>query len=207
MIEWINNNNGFVMAIITLIYVIATIMICVFNGKSAKASREQITASQKQQQQNAGLQLYSMRSNVIHKVVHREFNEVFWDIPILFTSPLFDEFSNVAFDQGALEKLEAAIKAFETDLGIILPQQRAESYIQMIHSARLIRNYDRITELLKVSISGASQPEKGFPSIEEYVENVKRADELNSKIGAANFLLIQKMRNYVKDSIQLKQGE
>ena len=104
MIEWINDNSGFVMAIITFIYVVATIMICVFNGKSAKASREQISASQKQQKQNAGLQLYSMRSDVIHKVAARRFNEVFWDIPILFSTQLFDEFSNVALEQGEFEK-------------------------------------------------------------------------------------------------------
>ncbi len=207
MIEWINDNSGFVMAIITFIYVVATIWICIFNGKSAKASREQIFAAQKQQMQNAGLQLYSMRSDVIHKVAKRNFNEVFWDIPILFNSPLFDEFSNVAFEQGELEKIEAGIKAFEIDMGIILPQQRAESYLLMVRSARTIRDYDRITELLKESLSVLSQPEKGNQSIEEYVENVKRADELDGKISAKNFLLIQKMRDFVRDSIQLQQGE
>lgn len=207
MIEWINDNSGFVMAIITFIYVVATIMICVFNGKSAKASREQVSASQKQQKQNTGLQLYSIRSDVIHKVAARQFNDVFWDIPILFSSQLFDEFSNVALEQGEFEKIEAGIKAFEIDLGILLPQQRAESNLLMVHSARVLKDYDRITELLRESISGMSQPEKGYPSIEEYVENVKRADELDSKIGAKNFLLIQKMRDFVRNSIQLQQGE
>ncbi len=207
MIEWINDNNGFVMAVITIIYVVATIIICVFNGRSAKASREQITASQRQQMQNAGIQLYSMRSGVIHKVADRQFNEVFWDIPVLFSSQLFDEFSNIALIQGKLEKVEAAIKAFEIDWKILLPQQRAESYLLMVHSARALKDYDRITELLRESISGMSQPEKGYPSIEEYVENIKQADELNSKIGAMNFILIQKMRDIVKNSIQLQQGE
>ena len=67
-IAWINENNGSLMVIITFAYVIATVFICIFNAKSAKASRDQIAASQKQQQQNAGLQLYSMRREVISKI-------------------------------------------------------------------------------------------------------------------------------------------
>ena len=40
-IEWLNENNGFIMALLTLVYVIATIFICIFNYKSAKATKEQ----------------------------------------------------------------------------------------------------------------------------------------------------------------------
>ncbi len=47
VIAWINENNGFLMVIITFAYVIATVFICIFNAKSAKASRDQIAASQK----------------------------------------------------------------------------------------------------------------------------------------------------------------
>ena len=60
MIAWMNNNEGFLMVIITFVYVVATIFICVFNGRSAKASRDQILASQKQQAQNMGLQLLKL---------------------------------------------------------------------------------------------------------------------------------------------------
>lgn len=40
--------TDWLMVIITTVYVIATIVICVFNGKSAKASREQAEISKKQ---------------------------------------------------------------------------------------------------------------------------------------------------------------
>ena len=33
---------------ITLVYVVATIFICIFNGRSAKATREQVAESQRQ---------------------------------------------------------------------------------------------------------------------------------------------------------------
>lgn len=48
IIEWINDNNGFIMGLLTLVYVIATILICFFNYKSAKATKEQIKEAQAQ---------------------------------------------------------------------------------------------------------------------------------------------------------------
>lgn len=47
VITWLNDNNGFVMAILTFVYVVATILICVFNYKSAKATNEQTKESYK----------------------------------------------------------------------------------------------------------------------------------------------------------------
>lgn len=48
MIAWLNSNDGFAMAVLTFVYVIATIFICVFNGKSASVTRKQIEESQRQ---------------------------------------------------------------------------------------------------------------------------------------------------------------
>ncbi len=48
IIEWLNVNNGFVMALLTLVYVVATVFICCFNHKSAKAAQEQTCEAQKQ---------------------------------------------------------------------------------------------------------------------------------------------------------------
>lgn len=52
MIAWMNSNNGFVMAVLTFVYVIATIFICVFNGKSASATRRQTEEAQRQFEEN-----------------------------------------------------------------------------------------------------------------------------------------------------------
>lgn len=40
--------TDWLMVIITFVYVVATIMICIFNGRSAKATREQVLESQRQ---------------------------------------------------------------------------------------------------------------------------------------------------------------
>ena len=47
-ISWLNENSGVVMAILTLVYVVATILICIFNAKSAKATKEQTLESIRQ---------------------------------------------------------------------------------------------------------------------------------------------------------------
>ena len=48
IIDWLNANNGALMAVLTFVYVIATILICVFNYKSASATRKQTEESQRQ---------------------------------------------------------------------------------------------------------------------------------------------------------------
>lgn len=52
LIAWMNSNNGFVMAVLTFVYVIATIFICIFNGKSASATRRQTEEAQRQFEEN-----------------------------------------------------------------------------------------------------------------------------------------------------------
>lgn len=61
MVKWLNDNNGFVMALLTFIYVIATILICKFNYKSAKATNEQTSEMQKQFRENS-------RARIIPKI-------------------------------------------------------------------------------------------------------------------------------------------
>ena len=62
-----NENDGFLMCVITAVYVIATVVIMVFNIISANAAKgqaktatKQIEEMKKQQQQNAGISLYAI---------------------------------------------------------------------------------------------------------------------------------------------------
>lgn len=48
IIDWLNNNSGFIMALLTLVYVVATIFICIFNYKSSKATKDQTNESYRQ---------------------------------------------------------------------------------------------------------------------------------------------------------------
>lgn len=64
IINWLNCNNGAVMAILTFVYVVATILICSCNHKSAVATQQQTAESQRQfEEQN--------RAHIIPKFDHR----------------------------------------------------------------------------------------------------------------------------------------
>lgn len=62
VIKWLNDNNGFVMALLTFVYVIATILICIFNYKSAKATKEQTKESYNQFIENS-------RARIVPKII------------------------------------------------------------------------------------------------------------------------------------------
>lgn len=86
------SKSDILMVIITCIYVVATIVICVFNGRSAKAAKEQLEAakneleeSRKQHRQNAGIQLYTIRKNFITQFKEKNYNDMVWDASILFS--------------------------------------------------------------------------------------------------------------------------
>lgn len=65
IINWMNDNNGFVMAVLTFVYVIATIFICIFNGRSASATKRQTEEAQRQFEE-------SNRAHVIPRFVTLE---------------------------------------------------------------------------------------------------------------------------------------
>jgi len=60
------NLSEWILVGITAIYVIATILICVFNYRSAKAATAQVTEMKNIQQQNADIQLFEKRHEVYY---------------------------------------------------------------------------------------------------------------------------------------------
>ena len=201
MLSWMNENSGALLVIVTLVYVIATIFICVSNRKSAKASRDQIIVSQKQQIQNTGLQLYSMRKEIVNKVAKHQYNEVFWDLPLLFNKELSDEFQIIAYAAGRLEELGTQIHMFEEELEILFPKQK-ESIDTQIVIAKTNRNYNDLRDYIIHILCEATKKDKVIDSIDEYVENLKQSDDLKKSVDAKTFILIQNLREFIQKSIK-----
>ena len=65
MICWLNNNDGFVMGLLTFIYVVATIVICIFNGISNKNINKQLKESREQFKE-------SCRGHIVPKIISLE---------------------------------------------------------------------------------------------------------------------------------------
>lgn len=201
MIAWMNENSGFLMVTITFIYVVATALICVFNWKSAKASRDQIISSQKQQEQNAGLQLYSMRKEIINKIAKHQYNEVFWDVPLLFDTKLSDEFAKIAYDAGRLEKLDLSIHVFEEELRMLFPQKKEVINSQIV-LAKTNKDYDALGGYTKSILKDTTNYEKVSNSIDDYIKNLEDADNIRGLVDGNTFLLIQKLRDFIRNSIK-----
>lgn len=204
MIQWIADNNEVLMVAITFVYVVATIFICIFNAKSAKASKEQIIASQKQQEQNAGLQLYSMRKEIISKIGKHQFDEVFWDVSLLFDDELFKKFSNVGHVNVQLEKLKIEIDWFEKELDIILPENNKTIIFSKITIAKTQKEFDGLESSIKEMLSGKNNNVITFDDVSNYVENLKKVDDLQRIVDANALRLVLELRDFAKKSIQLK---
>lgn len=68
LVEWCNNNQGFLMAFLTLIYVIATIFILIANSKSTRIMRDNLMLTDKIQKENIKMALYTKRLDSFDKL-------------------------------------------------------------------------------------------------------------------------------------------
>lgn len=202
LIIWMNENEGSLMVIITLAYVVATFFICKFNWMSAKASRDQIVASQKQQEQNSGLQLYSIRSSIISRIWKYQFEEVFWDVHMLFDKKISDEFDALFEEHQKLNKPRNEIKSFEEELDILLPKRIQLSVASQIANAKVNKNYDELEKVLKkifTDINNNQIPE----SIKNYIDNLIMIDKIQKSIDDKLLQLTLEMRKFTQRSIMM----
>ena len=195
IIQWMNKNDGFLMVIVTVLYVIATVMICFFNAKSAKASRQQIIEAQKQQQQNMGLQLYGMRKEIITKLSEKKINEIYWDVPLLYDQEIVDDFLGLAFKAGVEEK---HIERFESDLVLLFPftkgiSEKRKKYIE--------NNDQKEFEELIMAVRQRCQQKEAIKQIDQYNNMIQTAQDKYKEISTRILNLILKMQKYLKDSI------
>lgn len=64
MFSWMNDNQGAIMGILTLVYVVATLAICYYNNKSARVATQQLEAMKDSQIQNIRLSLFDRRFEI-----------------------------------------------------------------------------------------------------------------------------------------------
>ena len=111
-----NISTDWLMVIITGIYAIVTIAICIANFISANVARNQIKESFRQQKQNSGIQLYFLRKNAIELVKDGNYNEVYWDISILFDEVICKEYYSLTSYVAKLISVQNKIDAFKKHL-------------------------------------------------------------------------------------------
>ena len=210
IIKWMNCNDGFLMAVITFVYVIATIFISIFNGKSAKASRAQIVEAQKQQKQNAGLQLYTLRKAVMEKIILRQVYQVYVDMSLLFPTDLFNEYKSIIEKQDLLKEVQQEVKSFEADLNdheftVSLATNRNDvAQLQtQISEAKKANNYEILKQHI-FDLIALRKPKKDITEqyIDQYISLISKEKELDAQITKEIAVLFAKMQSYVEKSIK-----
>ena len=205
MIAWMNENSGALMVVITFIYVVATVLICIFNWKSAKTSREQISTSQIQQEQNVGLQLYSMRKEVVNKIANQKYNDVKWDVSLLFDHKIFDEFKSIVSEAEILSDMEMEVQLFEDELKILF-SNRKEIIDSKIVLTKINKEYNELKEFIIRILNEESKKEPVINSVDEYIEKLKQIDELRRAVNEKTRLFIQKLRCHIRNSIKIEKA-
>ena len=132
----------------------------------------------------------------------KQYNEVFWDIPLLFNDEINDDFQKVAYKAGRIENLQKSIDQFEGELKIIAGE-KASNHVKQIREG--LKTFDDITPLHEYLIGilhykGTHANAK--EQIDEYIEHVSEMRVLEAKRGIETTQLISKLRDYIKKSIQ-----
>ena len=204
--------TDWIMVAITAVYVIATIIICYFNGKSASAAckqikeaQDQLKESQHQQQQNVGIQLYQLRKDVIQKLLRKEYNEIYWDIPLLFDDSIFNEFDSLISKVQKLNIIHNYMDFFEYHLKIDLGQDVFEQFQKLEDDANQINSPDvSVEELYKFCdqymFTQYYEPEQKLITF-DYRKLSEEANSLNSYVQAKRTSLFKKMQDFIKKSI------
>lgn len=204
--------TDWIMVVITAVYVIATIFICYFNGKSASAAcnqikeaQEQLKESQHQQQQNTGIQLYQLRKDVIQKLSKEEYNEIYWDISLLFDDSIFNEFVSLTTKVQKLNMIQTYMSVFENHLKVELGQNVFAKFQQL--KADLNRQditVASVEELYRFcdqyTFKQYFEPDNEIKTF-DYRELSKEAIQLHSFVQAKHMDLFMKMQNFIKKSI------
>lgn len=90
--DYLNINEGALMVIITFVYVLATIGIFIYNGRSAKATREQVLESQRQFEESKRLE-YRPYLDIATVEDSFEYNLFDSDIQLLLGNRYAEEFT------------------------------------------------------------------------------------------------------------------
>lgn len=213
-INWMNENDGFLMCVITAVYVIATVVIMVFNIISANAAKDQaktatkqIEEMKKQQQQNAGISLYAIRKSVLTGFSEKRYDSVYWDAVILFSSNVADEIQNTSVFYEAYKKQKWLMEEYENGMKTELPNRYDEYKYKLSLIAehpddeKLRNDLYSLCDNYNPVYKGPLSESESILNYRVLIKNLERARHKYELKQAKTFILI---KNELKQSIELK---
>lgn len=201
--------TDWLMVIITGIYVVATIFICVFNYRSANASKEQLHEMKKQQEQNIGIQLYEKRKEVISNFNADNYNKYYWDIMILFPSEIFDDFVNLGFIRQKINDFENRKNYFEShlrdyDIEAFEKYKDLEQYYNKDGRDEYKSEIERFLKLCdEYSFAQFYEPENQIVNFDMRII-LKNIDDKTKELSNKEATFSLKLKKFLKESISAK---
>lgn len=119
VIQWIDSNDGFVMCMLTAIYVLVTILIFFSNNKSTKLAEKGIKS-------NYELQLYDSRMIVANKISQGKYEDIDVQIKILFSDEIFQQAMQNRSLKERLLKLKEDEKRYRYEYASIIKDEYEE---------------------------------------------------------------------------------
>ncbi len=189
------------MVIITLIYAIATILICVFNAANNSTVKKQAIASNEHQHQNAGIQLYSLRKEVLVALDKKRFDDIYWDVALLFNADINKQFMELADAAHKLDSLNADLAFYERFLinnmesndyasfKLASGKNSKEAYADC---AKLLGTYDKS---VSISVDGETKDLN-------YRDLLENKHKYGIQVDSMRLNLSIKMQQFIKDSIK-----
>lgn len=91
VIEWIEAHNEVLMVAITLVYVVATFLICRWNRQSALAAQKSVVEAQKSLKKSIDLQLYQQMLKIASNLEQNDYSNTTMEISVLLGIPTWKE--------------------------------------------------------------------------------------------------------------------
>ena len=212
-INWINTNSGFLMCLITAVYVVATLLIMHFNKKSANAVKDQaetatkqIDEMKRQQQQNVGISFYSLRKAVLTGFIEEKYNVIYWDAAILFSNEVADAILETGDIYEQLKTKRWLLEEFENRMKTDKPQ-RYDEYKYYSDLADENEDDKMIQEKLYSLCDGYKPIYEGPLALNsitlDYRELSKGIEKLQSKYEVKKVKTLILIKNELKKSIML----
>lgn len=195
------NISDWMMVGITIVYVIATALICWFNYRSSDAARKQLAETQKQlnesqiqQRQNAGIQLYSIRKTFLKQFSEKKYNEIFWDASILFSEKTSDQVTRTG-------TIYESYKRAQEDLELYIDRMKQDDP-DLYKQYSQTNNEDELKELCKNYSPIVTDGLDDTPRMLLYSTIVERIAELYHEHSAMHIKTFFSIKQEIKESIQ-----
>lgn len=91
IIAWIDTHNGSLVVIITFVYVVATVFICIYSKESANAAHESVVEAQKALKKSIDLQVYERMIQLASNLERNDYSNTTMEISVLFGVPIWKQ--------------------------------------------------------------------------------------------------------------------